>query len=628
MDMSTQKKMLLILIASFILLFLLLKGAIQEVPDGKRESKTGQTILSSVWVTVKSENQVCIAQDRKEKAYRYDAAGNGVKSGLCEVVLEDNHVIKITPLKMICAKVVSYDGEELVLEQNGKSITYPLDSDFQVFHLGGTEMVQRTDTMVYVGYSVTDFAIKEGTIMGAVVEKDIVPDQIRVLLRSDGYENLYHDKVTVTSEDSFTVCYGTEKKTYEAGKKVTIKKDDSRLKKERITIAADTDDGKIQVLSIKRGDGNPSYRGSLELSKGKEGIYLVNELALESYLYSVVPSEMPNSYGLEALKVQAVCARTYAYGQIQSDQYGKYGAHLDDSVAFQVYNNTPETKESIQAVDETCGQILTCEGKPISTYYFSTSCGHTASAKDVWMNQSEAEYLKGQLQTADESKEDKTKWGYAKTGVYDNLSKDSVFRRFLADESFCTYDSDFSWYRWRVSIAVSDLEQTINASIAVRYKENPELILTKNEKGDYVSKPIETIGTLKSISLGERAESGILTYVIIKGSKATVKVISEYNIRILFAPRYDEIYRQDNSTVKGMSILPSAFLILDKEKKNDKTYYLIQGGGYGHGVGMSQNGVLSMVKEGHSYKDILSHYYSGTEITSLLPITPADGTEQ
>lgn len=620
--MSTQKKLLLILIAVFIILFLILRSVIQETPDETGESKKEQTVLSSVWVTVKSDHQVSLYQNGKEKNYRYNVSDNELKSGFCEVELEDNHIRKITPLKLVKEKVLSYDGENLVLLQNGESITYPVAPDFQVFHLTAEGTVSKTDQLVYVGYSLSGFAIREGTVMGAVVEQELVPDRIRVLLRSDGYENLYHDKVRVTSKEPFTICYGSKKKSYEAGETVTIKKEDSRLKKDRITITADTEDGKIQVLSIKRGETNPSYRGSLELSKGTEGIYLVNELDLEAYLYSVVPSEMPNNYGLEALKVQAVCARTYAYGQIQSDQYGKYGAHLDDSVAFQVYNQTPETKESIQAVDETRGQILSCDGHPISTYYFSTSCGHTASAKDVWMNQSESEYLKGKLQTAKESEDDKTKWGYKKTGVYENLSKDSVFRRFLADDSFCTYDSDFAWYRWRVSIKASDLEKTINASIAERYKANPELILTKNKKGDYVSKPIETIGTLKSISIGERAESGILTYLVIKGSKAEVKVISEYNIRVLLAPKYDEIYRQDNSTIKGMNILPSAFLILDQEKKNGNVFYLIQGGGYGHGVGMSQNGVLSMVKEGYPYEEILSHYYSETEITYLVTVQP------
>ena len=500
--MSTQKKLLLILIATFILLFLLLKGMIQGVPE-----KEGTTVKDGT-VTEKNKQE-----------------------------------------------------EELADKEDG------------------------------------------------------LPEKIRVLLRTSGYEKLFHDQVTVTSEDSFTVCAGSDKKTYEKGKKVTIKKGDSRLKKGKITITSDSEDGTITVLSVKRGDTHPSYRGSLELKKGKEGICLVNELKLEEYLYSVVPSEMPNSYGLEALKVQAVCARTYAYARMKNGSFEQYGAHLDDSVASQVYNNTPETKESIQAVKETSGQILTYKGKPVSTYYFSTSCGHTASAEDVWLNQSEVSYFAGSLQTKKASEDEKTKWGYTKTSLYENLSKDNVFRRFLADETFQTYDSDFPWYRWRVSIASKDLENVINDTIASRYEANPELILTKNKDGDYVSKPIKTIGKLKGISLGERADSGILTYIIIKGSKATVKVLSEYNIRVLLAPQYDEIYRQDNTTVSGMDILPSAFLILDKEKKNNRTFYLIQGGGYGHGVGMSQNGVPGMVKDGYSYEEILLHYYKGAEIT-------------
>ena len=80
---------------------------------------------------------------------------------------------------------------------------------------------------------------------------------------------------------------------------------------------------------------------------------MINELYLEDYLKKVVPSEMPASYEKEALKTQAVCARTYAYRQIQGNTYGAYGADVDDSTSFQVYNNTQTNERTDQAVDET-----------------------------------------------------------------------------------------------------------------------------------------------------------------------------------------------------------------------------------------------------------------------------------
>ena len=78
----------------------------------------------------------------------------------------------------------------------------------------------------------------------------------------------------------------------------------------------------------------PSYRGSLELEKQQDGIVVINEVLLEEYLYAVVPSEMPSSYPLEALKAQAVCARTYAYAKMLHAGLPADGAHVDDSAGF------------------------------------------------------------------------------------------------------------------------------------------------------------------------------------------------------------------------------------------------------------------------------------------------------
>ena len=115
---------------------------------------------------------------------------------------------------------------------------------------------------------------------------------------------------------------------------------------------------------------------SIEVKAEEGGLVLINELYLEDYLKKVVPSEMPASYEKEALKAQAVCARTYAYRQIQGNAYGQYGAHVDDSTNFQVYNNISTSERTDQAVNETCGQMLFYNDKPIEAFYYSTSCGH------------------------------------------------------------------------------------------------------------------------------------------------------------------------------------------------------------------------------------------------------------
>ena len=88
----------------------------------------------------------------------------------------------------------------------------------------------------------------------------------------------------------------------------------------------------ITATSIQRGHGTPDYEGTLEIWPVEEGFILINELPLETYLNYVVPSEMPSGYTQEALKAQAVCARTYAYKHLQTYGYPEYRAHVDDSV--------------------------------------------------------------------------------------------------------------------------------------------------------------------------------------------------------------------------------------------------------------------------------------------------------
>ena len=110
---------------------------------------------------------------------------------------------------------------------------------------------------------------------------------------------------------------------------------------------------------------------------------LVNELPLEEYLYAVVPSEMPASYELEALKAQAVCARSYAYNQTQGLSYPEYNAHVDDSTSFQVYGNSKEQESAVRAVDETRGQKLWYQNQVVTAYYYSTSCGKTTGI-EAW----------------------------------------------------------------------------------------------------------------------------------------------------------------------------------------------------------------------------------------------------
>lgn len=126
----------------------------------------------------------------------------------------------------------------------------------------------------------------------------------------------------------------------------------------------------------------------------------IENLPLEEYLVGVVASEMPANFHEEALKAQALAARTYIVKQLLSDdRIGlPEGAEVTDTEMHQVYKNNEELKKAwgidyswrlkkVQdAVRATAGQILTFEGQPITATYFSTSNGYTENSEDYWPN--------------------------------------------------------------------------------------------------------------------------------------------------------------------------------------------------------------------------------------------------
>lgn len=127
-------------------------------------------------------------------------------------------------------------------------------------------------------------------------------------------------------------------------------------------------------------DAKP-YRGQLELAVERGRLRAINHVGLEAYLYGVVPDEMPHTWHAEALKAQAVVARSYALAVRRTG--GTFD--LYDDVRSQVYNGiSAEEPQSNAAVDGTAGQVLLYEGTVARTFFFSTSGGRTANVADVW----------------------------------------------------------------------------------------------------------------------------------------------------------------------------------------------------------------------------------------------------
>jgi stage II sporulation protein D len=534
-----------------------------------------------------------------------------IKGQIGDVVVENGKITKISikPDK-IGGKVLVANQKYVEIEGYGK---VNLDEYYKIYKIYG-ELSMEVTNSILVGYEATDFVVADGKIVAALIKETIKAKDIRVLIKTDDYAGIYHNEVLLTSDKEFTLKVGDTVKSYKAGQKVTIKPDNKLLKKGRLRFQAKSESGKIELLSVNRASGKPAYRGALEIASTKEGLIIINELPIEEYLYAVIPSEMPSIYGLEALKVQAICARSYAYNQLFANGYSEFGAHVDDSVSYQVYNNIPENEKTILAVKDTYGKVIEYQNTVVSAYYFSTSCGHTASLNEVWGGSS-ADYLLGKLQTTYEVVNGEAVYASTVSPSGSNLSSEDKFRDFILKAPSDTYDSKFAWYRWNVTISKENLKKSIDKNLASRYNANPDLIQTLvggkvNDNPKYESKPVNTIGTLKDILVSKREKSGILSAIILVGSDCTVKVQSEYNIRSLLAPLFDKVTRQDDSTISDLSMLPSAFFIMDKSGKS----ITLHGGGYGHGVGMSQNGVKAMADSGKDYEEIIKHYYTDVEI--------------
>ena len=103
------------------------------------------------------------------------------------------------------------------------------------------------------------------------------------------------------------------------------------------------------------------------------------------------------------------------------------------------------------------------------------------------------------------------------------------------------------------------------------------------------------------------------------GSKGTIKVYNATMIRYMLAPATDVLYRKNASSIENLSILPSGFFYVQKEKnENGETVFSLVGGGYGHGVGMSQNGANEMSKQGYDYEKILKHYFQNINVIHVV----------
>lgn len=558
----------------------------------------GPEELSNVWLVEASGNEITILLGEKEITYRSASPmQHTISSCIVDITIEQEVVTGLAVQRdTIEAKVLRIGKDFVELEGYG---VLELEENNRVYRLYG-EAAEASWTDVLVGYTTSAFVLADNKVSAALIQEPVEVTAIRVLIQTSSYGGYYHDTLECGSETGFYVSDGMGKTEWlEGGERVEITPELVRKFGGRIYLGTEAKEGKLSLYNVKRAAGIPSYRGTLEVALFEEKLLVVNEVSLEEYLYGVLPSEMPESFGAEALKAQAVCARSYACNQLLANRYHAYGAHVDDSMSCQVYQNYGETAAAVEAVKATFGRVLSRNGECITAYYFSCSYGHTSDSYDVWGEDAGTRFT-GVVQAA--------------ANQVDDLTETSGFEQFLDSEREW-YDKESVWFRWSTVLG-AELNERILQRLQERQAAVPDMILCKvSQNGDEIrfeQGKAENFGTLQDIMIAERADSGLVTKVILVGSEATYLIQKEYNIRYILAPM-NVVYLQDGSTTSNMNLLPSGYFTVEK----GANFFSVRGGGHGHGAGMSQYGAKYLAAKGKGFEEILRHYYRETDITYL-----------
>ncbi len=417
-----------------------------------------------------------------------------------------------------------------------------------------------------------------------------IPDKVRIGLyyndEKGGYNNTVANLKLSSSKGVRIYSSGTKGSLlwkYDGSKSITITKDSTSNKR----LLVKSEDGSIvlkrdSLLYIVPGANvisvnGSKYRGAIEIKivNGRD-MTVINHVGLEDYLYGVVPCEIQSNSHTEALKAQAVAARTYVLNNM--DKHAHLGFNLCARPVCQVYKGySVERASTNAAVDGTKGKIVTYKGKPATTFYFSSSGGMTENVSNVWGG----------------------KFPYL-VSVLDQ------------------YEGKNSWnYNWNKEFSPIEIEE-----------------IMKRRGSD--------IGRLTSIDVTKRSEAGRVIEMQVKGTKGS-ETFKNNNCRTVFS-LYSQLFDVDmgkgmfmvssddniysSTTVNKKVVSAYGTAIFTKHAKNlsvigagykgilegTPNTIKITGKGWGHAVGMSQEGAKGMAVEGFRFDEILRHYYPGTKV--------------
>lgn len=519
-----------------------------------------------------------------------------LEAGVCDLIFAEGRISTIRMKQdVIEGELLSYDDAAIEIESYGK---LKHEGKIPVYQTYG-EIAEKSISDIVLGNMKVTYVTGEDQICAILIVQPAAIKNIRVLLLGDNGSKFRSDIYLKCGTDAAIQC-GDRTETAAAGTLVHVKDYLSQDAKSTLTLKPVTEEGMIIICDENGEAKSNGYSGSVEVRGNSEGYTLVNQLPFETYLSAVVPSEMPSSYEPEALKAQAVCARSYAYMQLLRADLAEYGAHIDDSTSYQVYNKSAQTENSLKAVKETAGEVLTYQGNTIEAYYFSTSMGYTDTAA-VWNVEDDAGY------------------GYLKAvclneSEYEgNLSEESQFLSYIQKPG-SGYDGTVKYSRWMAEADFRGKTAEINGILKARRSVSEKNIQYLETDGKTEKTSLDGMGEIKKLSVEKRSGSGAILTLRIQYEQGMAMVKTEYNIRKVLGCGVSKITYADHSEGGSTAMLPSAFCTVSALE--DGTYLLF-GGGYGHGLGMSQNGANGMAKAGINYKEILQYFYNDIKIEQM-----------
>lgn len=555
-----------------------------------------------------------------------------------KTVLED--VFQIQNVELVPRKVVKLTATQIEVEYEG---TFTLANNVTVYDANTGDPLSMDDVLVGMtgSYLVLD---SNNRVVSIGIMSKFTPSRVRVILSSslnstggsNGYDftdvrvsanrTVYVRTKTPTGLTNLaTVASGTTMTFTRSGSNVVY----NGVSASRMYLESDYTDVQYTLLSTTRSGGtNPVYDSSMEIAPSDtlSKLYAINDLPMEKYLYKVVPSEMPASWHVEALKCQAVAARSYAVGEINGGGYASRGANVDDSTACQVYNNSATNATVMSAVDATKGQVMTYNGEVITAYFFSTSAGRTANNEEVWHNSSTGAFP-GSALPYTRAKAQILNYTYP---VWTDAAATLAYYKNTAFSSSNAFDYSASWFRWNVNLTRAELEKTISKNLPLRESADQSsgfnFIQTVSGTAPTPGSTTFSIGTLLDLRVIQRGGGGNIMTLEIVGTNGTWRVLKEYNVRTVLKPTKTDtsstrdiiIYCHNGVTSTNYALLPSAFCAFEIHKSGTSiTDVTIYGGGNGHGVGMSQYGAKGYAEAGYTYQNILNNFYTGVAYTTL-----------